>query len=242
MSVEDPSTYGEKFGDIYDDWYQTCEPGLIRTLDDLAQGGRALELGIGTGRIALPLVVSGIEVHGIDSSPSMAEKLRAKPGGDRIPVKIGNFADVDVQGSFSLIFIVFNTFYGLLSQDEQVLCFQNVANHLSENGVFLIEAFVPNPQYFDRGQFVRTAKLEDDHVRLDVALNDVANQKLNVRHIIISEEGTRLYPTVIRYAWPSELDLMARLAGLRLRHRWSGWNRESFTSDSVKHISVYEKE
>jgi SAM-dependent methyltransferase len=198
-------------------------------------------LGIGTGRIALPLAKSGLPVHGIDASEAMISKLRAKPGGDRITVTTGNFADVEIEGEFSLVFVVFNTFFLLLSQSEQVRCFRNVARHLGKDGVFLLEAFVPDMTRFDRGQNVSATTVTVESVRLDVSKHDAIAQRVNSHHLFITEEGIKLYPIQIRYAWPSELDLMAQLAGLRLKWRWSGWQRESFTASSQKHISVYEK-
>ncbi len=148
-------TYGERFAGIYDDWYAEVDDATVATLRELAQGGRALELGIGTGRVALPLQQSGVEVHGIDASEAMVARLRAKPGGERIPVTLGNFADVAVEGQFSLIYVLVNTFFVLLTQDEQVRCFENVARHLTPEGAFLIEVFVPDLTRFADRQAVR---------------------------------------------------------------------------------------
>lgn len=240
MSEYDESTYGERVAGLYDEWYPVpSDERMISTLAELAGGGRALELGIGTGRIALPLAAAGVEVHGIDSSQAMVARLRAKPGGERIPVTFGDFADVAVDGDFSLVFVVFNTFFNLGSQDNQVRCFQNVAKRLDEGGVFLIEAFVPDVARFDGGQTVRAVKVETDAVRLDVSQHDPVLQRVVAQQIFISGGRVELYPVELRYAWPSELDLMARLAGLRLRDRWDGWGREPFTVDSRSHISVY---
>jgi SAM-dependent methyltransferase len=241
MSTYDTATYGERIAEIYDQLHTSYEEAAISTLTQLAGSGRVLELGIGTGRIALPLAKSGLPVHGIDASEAMISKLRAKPGGDRITVTTGNFADVEIEGEFSLVFIVFNTFFLLLSQSEQVRCFRNVARRLSKDGVFLLEAFVPDMTRFDRGQNVNATKVTAESVRLDVSEHDAIEQRVNSHHLFITEEGIKLYPIQIRYAWPSELDLMAELAGLRLKWRWSGWQRESFTEKSQKHISVYEK-
>ncbi len=144
--------------------------------------------------------------------------------------------------SYALVFVVFNTFFGLLTQDDQVRCFRNVAEHLDRDGVFLIEVFVPDPGRFDRGQRTDAISVEVDRVDLSVARHDPVAQRVASQHVVFSEEGTRLYPVQVRYAWPSELDLMARLAGLRLRHRWSDWRRSAFTGTSVSHVSVYEKE
>ena len=234
------ATYGERIAGIYDDWYAGYDSASIEALKDLAQGGRALELGIGTGRIALPLQQAGLEVHGIDASEAMVAKLRAKPGGDRIPVALGNFADVAVEGQFNLVYVLFNTFFALLTQDEQVRCFLNVARHLGPQGVFLIEAFVPDLARFTAHQALRTNKVSEDEVQIDASQHDPLTQQVTSQHLVITEQGTRLYPVKIRYAWPAELDLMARLAGLRLRHRWGDWQRTAFTADSGKHISVFD--
>jgi SAM-dependent methyltransferase len=241
MSTYDMTTYGEQIADIYDQIHTSYDEAAISTLTQLAGNGPVLELGIGTGRIAIPLAKSGLAVHGIDASDAMISKLRAKPGGDQISVNAGNFADVNIDGEFSLVFVVFNTFFLLLSQLEQVRCFRNVAKHLSKDGVFLVEAFVPDMTRFDRGQNIRATNVTAESLRLDVSEHDSVEQRVNSHHLFITNEGIKLYPIQIRYAWPSELDLMAELAGLRLKWRWSGWQRESFTSQSVKHISVYEK-
>jgi SAM-dependent methyltransferase len=241
MSWYTNSTYGERVAEVYDDWYAEYDQHAISVLVELAHGERALELGIGTGRIALPLIANNVEVHGIDAAPSMVARMRAKPGGDRIPVSIGNFADVPIEGEFALIYIVFNTFFALLSQGEQVRCFANVAAHLTPSGCFLIEAFVPDVTRFDRGQSNRAVRVTAEGVELDVSQLDLAAQHVVSQKVILADGSVRLYPVQIRYAYPSELDLMAQLAGLRLRERWSNWQREPFTSESQKHISVYER-
>ena len=206
----------------------------------MARGGPALELAIGTGRIALPLAAQGIRVDGIDFSPAMIARLRARPGGDRIAVTLGNFADVAVPDRYRLIYIVFNTLFNLLTQDEQVRCFENVAAHLTEDGVFVIEGGVPTEFCRLRNnQYVDLEGLSVDQVRLDVARYDPITQRLEESHVTLSPEGIGLNPIVTRYAWPSELDLMARIAGLRLRERWSTWSREPLTPNSSNCISVY---
>ena len=197
-------------------------------------------MGIGTGRVALPLAACGVEVRGIDASHAMVAKLRAKPGGAAIPVTIGDFAAFQADGTFNLIFVVFNTFFGLVTQEAQVQCFRHVAAHLRPGGVFLIEAFVPDPGRFTRGQSVSVTRIDPDLVSLDVARHDPLAQRVDSQHLVFTESGTRLYPVQLRYAWPSELDLMARLAGLRLRLRWSDWAGAPFTSASTGHISLYE--
>jgi len=234
-----PETYGERMAGIYDDWFPDYDHGAIDALADLARGGRALELGIGTGRIALPLAEKGVEVHGIDAAEPMLARLRAKPGSERITVTQGNFAEVPVEGQFSLIYIVFNTLFALTTQAEQVQCFRNVAAHLAPGGCFVMEAFVPNLKRFTGGQVNWATRVTTDLVELDVGNHDAAAQRVVSQKVVFSDGQVRLYPIQIRYAWPSELDLMAQLAGLQLRERWSNWNRESFTSESTKHISIY---
>ena len=233
------ATYGDRIAEIYDRMFAGDADVVVRTLAQLAGVGRALELGIGTGRVALPLAERGVEVHGIDASEAMVNQLRAKPGGDAIPVSIGDFADFRVDGSFALVFVVFNTIFGLTTQEAQVQCFRCVAEHLTAGGVFLNEAFVPDPARFARGQNVSVTSVESDLVTLDVARHDAANQRVYSQHLLFAESGTRLFPVQLRYAWPSELDLMARLAGLRLR--WSDWDGAPFTSASSGHISLYER-
>lgn len=237
-----PSTYGDRIAEVYDELYVGLGDviSIADVLADLARGGPALELGIGTGRVALPLAARGVEVHGIDASEAMVAKLRAKEGGAAIPVTIGDFAGVEVEGSFSLVFVVFNTLFALLSQEEQVRCFQNVARRLTPDGVFLIDAFVPDVARFARGAYTQASQVETDHVMLDVSRHDPLGQRIVSSHVWITDGGVRLYPVHLRYAWPSELDLMARLAGLRLRDRWGGWRGEPFTADSARHVSVYE--
>lgn len=234
------TTYGDHLADVYDQWFGAYEDAAIETLAQLAQGGPALELGVGTGRIALPLAARGIEIHGIDASTAMVSKLRARPGGDSIAVTIGNFADVDVEGEFPLVFIVFNTFFALLTQEEQVRCFRNVARHLTEGGTFVIEAFVPDVARFSGGQSVRASTVSDERVSLQVAQHDTLQQRIQSQHVVFVNGEVRLYPVEVRYAWPSELDLMAQLAGLELRHRWGNWNHEEFNQRHEKHISVYQ--
>lgn len=216
------------------------EAETVDFLARLAQGGPVLELAIGTGRIALPLASRGLRVDGIDISDAMIAKLRAKPGGDALSVTVGNFADVPVHGSYPLVFIVFNTLFNLLGQEEQVRCFQNVAAHLTDDGVFVVEVFVPSFLYRLRNdQYVEAESIEVNEVRLDVARHDAATQTLEESHVTLSAGGVRLNPIVTRYAWPSELDLMARIARLGLKSRWAGWNEEPFTSASERHVSVY---
>ncbi len=239
MARYEIGTYGDRVADYYDRLYPDTAPGMVGRLMELAGEGRVLELGIGTGRVALPMHDLGIEVQGIDASNAMVAELRAKPGGDEIAVAIGDFADVAVGGRFSLVFVVFNTFFGLLSQEEQVRCFRNVAQHLEPDGVFLIEAFVPDLTRFTRGQSVSAVDIETDSFELDVGRLDAVRQVVKSQHLIMSGDQARLLPVQIRFAWPSELDLMAKLAGLELLDRWAGWDKEPFKDDSKFHVSVY---
>jgi SAM-dependent methyltransferase len=237
------STYGDSIADVYDTWhgedypFQTEES--LELLAELAGPGPVLELAIGTGRLALPLAARGLELHGVDASEAMVSKLREKPGGEAIPVTMGDFADVPVDGSYRLIFVTFNTFFALQSQDEQVRCFENVAAHLEQDGVFLIEVFVPDLSRFDRGQRVSAFKVEADRVVVNVDSHEPVQQMVSSQHVQLTESGLRFFPVSIRYAFPGELDLMARLAGLELRERWAGWDREPFGAGSSRHISVY---
>lgn len=219
---------------------RTDRAAAVAFLEKLADGGPALELAIGTGWIALPLADRGLRVDGIDFSPAMIARLRAKPGGDKISVTIGDFADMPVPGAYRLIYVVANTLFNLLMQDDQVRCFENVAAHLTDGGVFLIEAFRPDFLYRLRDdQYVDAEAIEVGEVRLDVARHDPEKQLLEESHVSLSREGVRVNPIVTRYAWPSELDLMARIAGLRLKERWAGWDRSPVSSTSRNLVSVY---
>jgi SAM-dependent methyltransferase len=224
----------------YDDELRGDEDAAVGFLASRAGGGPALELAIGTGRIALPLAARGVRVDGIDLSQAMVDRLRSKPGGDELTVTIGDFADVGVPGEYPLMYVVFNTLFNLLTQDDQVRCFQNVAAHLAPEGCFVVEAFVPT--YLHRlraNQYVDAEALAVDRVRLDVGRHDPVRQILDESHVSLSAAGVTVSPIVCRYAWPSELDLMARIAGLRLRERWGGWAGELFTADSRLHVSVF---
>jgi SAM-dependent methyltransferase len=233
-------SFGEDVAEMYRDVQRGDELAAVAFLEQLAGRGPVLELAIGTGRIALPLAARGIRVDGVDISPAMIAQLRAKPGSEEISVTVGNFADVPVPGNYRLIFVVWNTLFNLLTQDDQVRCFANVADHLTDDGTFVVEAFVPAFLYRLRNnQYVEAEAIQVDEVRLDVLRHDMATQRIEESHVSLSSAGVRLNPVVQRYAWPSELDLMARLAGLRLKDRWGGWNREPFSSTSSIHISVY---
>ena len=239
----DVSTYGERIAEVYDD-LPRVPANTERAVEFLAANagrGPILELGIGTGRLALPLVQRGFVVDGIDASPAMVARLRAKPGGERVTVAMGDFADMAIAGRFSLIFVAFNTFFGLLTQEAQIRCFRGVAEHLTDDGRFVIEAFVPDLSQFTHGQRVGATDVGVDAVHLETSVHDPVAQRVRSQQVVITERGVRLYPVEVRYAWPSELDLMARLAGLRLRERWAGWSREAFGASSGAHVSVYER-
>jgi SAM-dependent methyltransferase len=212
---------------------------VIDLLVVLAGNGRALELGIGTGRIALPLAQRGVPVHGIEMSRAMVARLRAKPGGEDIGVTIGDFATTTVDGTFSVAYLVFNTIENLTTQAAQVACFRNVAAHLEPGGCFVVEVGVPGLRRLPPGETIHAFHVSETRWGFDEY--DVAIQGLTSHHFEIVDGRVERSSIPFRYAWPSELDLMAELAGMRLRERWSGWKREPFTSDSRKHVSVWEK-
>jgi SAM-dependent methyltransferase len=235
------ATYGDLIAEVYDEWYSTrMEPtGAAELLAELAGTGRVLELGIGTGRVALPLAARGVRVSGIDASTEMVARLRAKPGGTEIAVAIGNFADVDVEGSFSLIYVPFTTLFALESQAEQIRCLKNVASHLEPGGHFVMDAFVPDPSRFHDHQSVSAQQVTLDAVMLDVGRHDPVTQRIESSHVVISPDGVRLYPVSIRYAWPAELDAMAQVAGMELEARYADYDRSAFTAASGRHVSIY---
>jgi SAM-dependent methyltransferase len=209
-------------------------------LADLAAGGAALELGIGTGRIALPLSQRGVDVHGIELSPAMVARLRAKAGADDIGVAIGDFATTRVDGSFRLVYLVYNTIMNLTSQDEQVECFRNVAAHLEPGGCFVIEVGVPDLRRLPPGETVRAFTVSPTYVAFD-EYTDMTAQISYSHHYWVLGDKLEVFSAPYRYVWPSELDLMARIAGLTPRERWSSWTREPFTGESTSHVSVWEK-
>ncbi|MFH8771823.1 class I SAM-dependent DNA methyltransferase [Streptomyces sp. NPDC017958] len=229
--------YDESSAEMFDP--EVVDPAVDFLAELTGEGGRALELGIGTGRIALPLARRGIEVHGIDLSRAMVERLRDKPGGEAIGVTIGDFATTRVDGSFSVAYLVFNTIMNLTSQDAQVDCFRNAANHLEPGGCFVVEVVVPDLRRLPPGQNAVPFRVEEGRLGFD--LYDVATQSMSSHHVRVVDGHATYLSVPFRYVWPAELDLMARLAGLRLRERWDGWSREPFTSESRQHVSVWEK-
>ena len=212
---------------------------VVDLLARLAGTGRALELAIGTGRIALPLAARGVPVAGIDDSEAMVARLRAKPGGEEIEVAIGDFATTRVPGEYAVVYLVFNTIFNLVTQDAQVACFANAAAHLAPGGRFVVETHVPALQRLPPGQTILPFRAEPDGLSFDVY--DVVTQRFSSQHFHFTEEGVRATPVEFRYAWPAELDLMARLAGLSLEGRFGGWQGEPFTELSRSHVSVYAK-
>ncbi|HEY6030976.1 MAG TPA: class I SAM-dependent methyltransferase [Gaiellaceae bacterium] len=236
--------FGEEVASRYDESSaEMFDPAVLGPavdfLAELAGDGAALELGIGTGRIALPLAARGVRVHGIDLSEAMVARLRAKPGGEAIGVTIGDFAMTRVEGAFSLAYLVFNTIMNLTTQDEQVACFENVAAHLEPGGCFVIEVGVPGLQRLPPGETFQAFAVSATRLGFDEY--DVVSQGLVSHHYRVVDGRLEVNAVPFRYVWPSELDLMARLAGMRLRGRWSGWQREPFTRESRKHVSVWEK-
>jgi SAM-dependent methyltransferase len=241
---EEDGYFGERVAATYDDPSSDMfQPGAVDAVADvlaeLAGGGRALELGIGTGRIALPLARRGVPVHGVDMSQAMVARLRAKPGGDAIGVTIGDFATTTVDGTFSVAYLVFNTIMNLTTQEAQVACFRNVAAHLEPGGCFVIEVHVPELRRLPPGQNVVPFHVSPTQWSFDVY--DVATQAMRSNYVKVADGRGEYRSIPFRYVWPAELDLMAQLAGLRLRERWDGWTREPFTSESGQHVSIWEK-
>jgi len=244
-AVDDRDGYfGERVAADYDDdespMFDAAMIGAtVDLLAELAGSGRALELGIGTGRVALPLSRRGVPVHGVDLSRAMVARLQAKPGGEAIGVTIGDFATARVDGTFSLAYLVFNTIMNLTTQEAQVACFANVAAHLSPGGCFAVEVMVPDLRRLPPGQ--TAVPFETGPKRWGFDLYDVATQEMSSNHVTIDDGRAEFSSIPFRYVWPAELDLMAQLAGMRLRDRWEGWRQEPFTSESRQHVSVWEK-
>jgi SAM-dependent methyltransferase len=236
------ASYGDAIADLYDTW----AGGVFATEDcvdrlcQLAGQGPVLELGVGTGRVAVPLAARGLDVVGIDASPAMLERLAAKAGG-RVRGIRGDFADVAADGAYALVLAAADTLFMLTAQDEQVRCIANAAARLTPDGVLVIEAFVPGATRYLNGGDTVVRHVGADHVLLGAAVHHPVEQRLDAQQIVMRADGIRLIPGVLRYAWPAELDLMARLAGLRLRERHGDWRGSPFTAASGRHISVYER-
>jgi SAM-dependent methyltransferase len=242
--MHDDGYFGERVAARYDEsTADISTPDVLDPMVDflagLAGSGRALELGIGTGRVALPLARRGVAVHGIELSEAMADRLRAKPGSGDIGITIGDFSKAKAPGEFSLAYLVFNTIGNLTTQEAQVACFRNVADHLAPGGCFVIEVGVPSLRRLPPGETVRPFDVSEDHLGFDEY--DVANQGLISHHFTLVDGQWERVSMPFRYVWPAELDLMAQLAGMRLRERWADWKREPFTGESQQHVSVWEK-
>jgi len=228
--------YDEASADMYAP--EVLQPA-VDFLAALAPGGQALEFAIGTGRVALPLSARGLAVYGIDSSEAMTEVLRGKPGGDRIPVIVGDMAQDSIPGTFDLVYLVYNAITNLLTQAEQVACFRNAARHLRPGGRFVVEVFVPDLQRLPVGAIAQAFRVEDNRVGFDTF--DLAHQQLVSHHYRIEDGKATVFHSPHRFVWPSELDLMGELAYLRLLERWTDWTRAAFTAESRSHVSVWVK-
>ena len=236
--------FGERVAARYDESSaEMFDAAVVEPVVDFLAGqpgeGAALELGIGTGRIAVPLAARGVRVHGIDLSGAMVARLRAKPGTEEIGVTIGDFATTTVDGTFSLAYLVFNTIMNLTTQDAQVACFRNVAAHLEPGGRFAVEVMVPNLQRLPPGETFQPFSVTPAHLGIDEY--DVVSQGLISHHYFVVGDEVQVHSIPFRYVWPAELDLMALLAGMRLCDRFGGWRREPFTAESTSHVSVWEK-
>jgi SAM-dependent methyltransferase len=241
---DDDGCFGERVAAGYDTGSaEMFEPAVVAPAVDLlaslAGDSRALEFGIGTGRIALPLAARGVAVHGIDMSQAMVARLRAKPGGAAVGVTIGDFATTRVEGAFALVYLVYNTIMNLTTQDAQVACFRNAAVHLAPGGCFVVEVMVPELRKLPPGQDVVPFRVGPAGWAYDVY--DTASQSMSSNYVEVVGDRAEYTKYPFRYVWPAELDLMAQLAGLRLRERWGGWAREPFTSESRKHVSIWEQ-
>ncbi len=245
MSEYDIGTYGDAWAPFYDDIFSEVEESVIQLLKGYAGGRpRALELAIGTGRIAIPLALAGVEVTGIDISEEMVSRMRAKPGGEGIGVIMGDFADVAVSETYPLVYLAFNTLFALLDQNRQVQCFENVSQGLEPGGRFVLDTFMPDLRRYDHHNTrigVSSISSNEAHA-YELALHEPLNQKVISHQVRRMEDGsTVILPVTVRYAWPSEMDLMARLAGLDLENRWGWYDRRPFTEKSGQHVSVYRK-
>lgn len=241
------NTYGDRFAEVYDDWYgdvtdvDACTTHLARLVTTLG-GGPLLELGVGSGRLALPLVAQGVEVHGIDASDAMVARLRAKPSGDAVHVTIGDMADLDLDAAppFTVVLVAFNTLFNLADETDQRRCLERVAAVLAPEGRFVVEAFVPREDV-TADSTVSPRRIAADEVVLSVSQVDPSAQTITGQHIHLRESGIRLRPWHLRYATPSQLDAMAADAGLELEERYGGWNEEPFTDRSGVHVSRYRR-
>jgi SAM-dependent methyltransferase len=240
MSVfDDPGLFGRLWAADYDAGANPDPEPAVDFLAGLAEGGPVLELAIGTGRVALPLAARGLVVEGVEASPEMVARMRAKPGGAQLPVAIGDMADVPVTGPFGLVYLVFNTLFNLVEADRQADCFRNVARVLAPGGAFVVEAFVPDPADFDRDEQVQVRAVTEDSATIRVHRYDRAAQRFIRQTITFDSDGVHLKPFAMRYCWPDQIDRLAGRAGLRLAERYADWHRRPFDAGSRDHISVY---
>lgn len=243
MQGYEQATYGERLADDFDtiDWNLADLESVVSRLQQLAGAGPALELGVGTGRVALALARTGVPVDGIEVSPRMVERLREKVGDAPLTVIAGDFGDLRVRRRYTLVYCVWNTLFMLPSRERQEACFRGVAQALLPGGAFLLEAFVPDPSRYLRDQSIRIRDMTADSVSLDLSIHDPATQIVRTQHVFLRASGTRMYPAVMRYSWPHELDEMAQAAGLRLDERSADWRGEPFDDSSAFHVSVYRR-
>jgi len=233
-------SFGPDVAGQYKNVLRGDEVAAVECLASLAQGGPVLELAIGAGRLALPLSARGMVVDGIDFSPAMIEQLRSQPGGRELNIFEQDMVEFSTGSQYQLIYVVWNSFFNILSQDDQVRCLRRVAQHLTATGRFVVEAYVPSYLYRkENNQYVEAESILPQEVKLDVLRHDSATQTIEENHVTIGPSGVHLNPVVQRYAWPSEIDLMAQIAGLTLEHRWGGWTRPPFDSNSPHHVSCY---
>ena len=240
MSIfDDPGLFGRQWADHYD---STDNPDPVPEADFLAsvaRGGRVLELAIGTGRVALPLAERGLAVEGVEASPEMVARMRAKPGGADIPVVIGDMADVAVEGPFDLVYLVFNTLFNLVDGERQADCFRNTARVLASDGAFVVQAYVPDPADFEGNEQAQVRNVTEDLVELRVHRYGLAAQTFIRQTVTFRDGSVRLEPFAMRYLWPGQIDALAEQAGLRLTERYADYDRSPFTTDSKNHVSVY---
>lgn len=237
------NTYGDDHFGVYDALFGQRDDvdSVGSLLAEVAGGGRVLEFGVGTGRLAIPLAARGVEVHGVDNSERMLAVLRSKPAAAAIKTYLGDVTTIRIPESFQLVFIAFSTIYLMGSQQAQVECFRNAARHLPAGGRFLLEVFVHDRRQWPTAEQFSTTGIEADQVTARAAIHDPLEQIIRLQHLTIKPDGTSFRPNRLRYIWPSELDLMGQLAGMRRVNRWADWKKTPFSADSSSMVSVYEK-
>lgn len=241
MNEFDPATsFGPDVAAHYDDFPRGDEEAAVSFLAEIANQGPALEFAIGTGRIALPLTAKGVQVDGIDLSPDMVGKLLAKPGGAKINVTVGDMCSASTDLQYPLVYLVYNTIFNLLTADDQIRCFENAARHLTKNGAFVVETALPHA-WIPPGKpdYVHAEHVGKETVVLDVARYDPVTQLLEENHVQLTSQGMKMSPIVCRLITPGEMDLMARIAGMRLIHRFANWRKSTFDINSTMHVSIY---